>query len=352
MENVKTFKRRSSKLQFDLNLSEIGKRGHSLMKKIIFCFFNLFLLIATTKAGNIEADKLLSQGLNHYNEGRYQQAVDSFKLIIQSPYFSDYYAIGHFMLAKGYLALNNNKKAAEHNEYFLLNYKDHPYYQEAYYLKGLILFRQGDFNNALQVAEDFLARYPTSQFVPSAYFVIGEALYNLGQLDKSLKIYQYIIEKYPSSNRLEACQFRVALIGFKRREQELLRLLKWSYEDSLKVIEDYKLKEATYEQALTAYQKQLAESGSTPTADVKSLEVKLAESSLRIQELEAKIKSLEAELELLRKKITQPDQASSLSTTQLEELAKRQEMLEMKEKALAIKEEYLKWLQNYLENKK
>ena len=289
--------------------------------------------------------------MKHYNEGRYQQAVDNFKLIVLSPYFSDYYAIGHFMLAKGYLALNNNKKAAEHNEYFLLNYKDHPYYQEAYYLKGLILFRQGDFNNAIQVCEDFLARYPTSQFVPSAYFVIGEALYNLGQLDRAMKIYQYIIEKYPSSNRLEASQFRVALIGFKRREQELLKLLKWSYEDSLKTIEDYKLKEATYEQALAAYQKQLAESASSPTLDVKGLEVKLAESALRIQELEAKIKKLEAELELLQKSSPQPEKASTSTTAQLEELAKRQEMLEMKEKALAIKEEYLKWLQNYLENK-
>jgi outer membrane protein assembly factor BamD (BamD/ComL family) len=317
--------------------------------------FSLILLLsgaAVLYAGNVEADRLLGEGLAYFRDSQFQAAVDKFSLITGSPYLKDYHGIAYFMIGKSYFAMRKYKEASKNIEHYLLNFKDHPYYAEAYYLKGSILFKQGDVDNAILVSEDFIARYPGSMFVPNAYFLIGECLYNKGQLDRAQEFYRVIMDRYPSSIKLEAAQYRASLIGFKKREGELLKLLKWSYEDSLQAIEEYKRRERTYEQAIGAYQKKIAEGGYAGD-EVKNMEVKLAEKDLEIQNLKADNTALKREAALLKEQLDAAKASTTPTATseQLESLQKKQEMLEMKERALLVKEEYLKWLKTYLESK-
>ena len=303
-------------------------------------------------AGNVEADRLLGEGLAYFRDSQFQAAAEKFSLITGSQYLKEYHGIAYFMLGKSYFAMNRFKEAAGNIEYYLANFKDHAYFPEAYYMKGSILFKQGDMDNAILVAEDFIARYPGSQFVPNAYFLIGECLYNKGQFDRAEEFYRVIMDRYPSSAKIEAAQFRASLIGFKKRESELLKLLKWSYEDSLQAIEEYKRRESTYEQAITAYQKKIAEGGTVSGDDVKNMEVKLAEKDLEIQSLQEAKTALEREVALLKDQLANANVATSPTTSdEFAELQKKQEMLEMKERALLVKEEYLKWLKTYLESK-
>ncbi len=322
------------------------------MKTTLLTVIFLLAGVCALYAGNLEADRLLGEGLTYFRDSQFQSAVDKFSLIAGSPYLKDYHGIAYFMMGKSYFAMNRFKEAAGHIEYYLANFKDHSYYSEAYYLKGSILFKQGDMDNAILVSEDFIARYPGSQFVPNAYFLIGECLYNKGQLDRAAEFYRVIMNRYSSSAKIEAAQYRSSLIGFKKREGELLKLLKWSYEDSLQAIEEFKRRESTYAQAIGAYQKKIAEGGFAGGDDVKNMEVKLAERDLEIQTLKADNTALQREVALLQEQLAGAKTSPSpVAADEYADLQKKQSMLEMKERALLVKEEYLKWLKTYLESK-
>ncbi|MDR3249314.1 MAG: hypothetical protein LBT39_11070, partial [Treponema sp.] len=80
-----------------------------------------------------------------------------------------------------------------------------------------------------------------------------------GQLDYARDIFTIVTQDYPRSAKFEASSYRLALIHQKKIEEELLTLLKWSHEESLKAIEEYQRRERSYDQALIAYQKRIAE---------------------------------------------------------------------------------------------
>ena len=68
-----------------------------------------------------------------------------------------------------------------------------------------------------------------------------------------------VIEDYPSSPKREAAAYRLEIIEQRKREEELLQLLKVTHEESLKAAEDYEKKVQRYEQAIISYQKRIME---------------------------------------------------------------------------------------------
>ncbi|MBN1524409.1 MAG: tetratricopeptide repeat protein [Spirochaetales bacterium] len=322
------------------------------MKAKLFFFLIFIFLGGLVFGGNIEADKLLTEGLTNFQNGNFQKAADKFTLIVQSPYLKEYHSISYFMLAKSFLALDKLKEASSYLEYYLLNFKNHVYYSEGYYLKAKLLFQQGDIENAIKMSEDFILRYPGSSFVPNAYFLIGECLYNKGQFDKAISFYRAVAEKYPASYKVEAAQYRLSIIGFKKREAELLKLLKWSYEDSLAVIEEYQRREKTYQQAIAAFQGKRSATGLDDADTLKELELKLAEKELELGTLQKNLEDLKKENDLLQGQLASATESSEINPVPdvTLEMQQKIEMLELKEKALEVKEQYLKWLESYLEN--
>ncbi len=73
----------------------------------------------------------------------------------------------------------------------------------------------------------------------SAYFWIGESLYFLGHKNEAQYFYNRIINDFPESYKYEASNYRSELIKLGEKEEELLKLLKWSHEDALKEREDF-----------------------------------------------------------------------------------------------------------------
>ncbi|MDR1908449.1 MAG: tetratricopeptide repeat protein, partial [Spirochaetaceae bacterium] len=94
---------------------------------------------------------------------------------------------------------------------------------------------------------------------PAALYWMGECLYSLGQLDRAQDIFSLIVEQYPQSVKYEASSYRLALINQKKIEVELLAILKWSHEESLKTVEEYQRRERSYDQAIIAYQRRIAD---------------------------------------------------------------------------------------------
>jgi tetratricopeptide (TPR) repeat protein len=141
--------------------------------------------------------------------------------------------------------------------------------QELPYHKGRALYYLGRYDEAILLLKYYadgigmLGTPPMGSNAAArksaALYWIGESLYAMGQLDLAQEFFTMVTEEYPQSAKFEASSYRLGLINQKRIEEELLNLLKRSHEESLKTIEEYQRRERSYDQALIAYQKRIAE---------------------------------------------------------------------------------------------
>jgi tetratricopeptide (TPR) repeat protein len=168
------------------------------------------------------------------------------------------------------------------------------------YHKGRVLYYLGRYDEAIVLLKSYadgVGEGHDSRKSASLYW-IGECLFSLGQLDKAGEVFTIITEEYPQSVKFEAASYRLALIKQKKIEAELLALLTWSHEESLKTTEEYQRRERTYDQALIAYQKRIAEllrSG-------RSSDPGLSEPD-RLREAEEQIRVLQEDLNAAREQV-------------------------------------------------
>jgi TolA-binding protein len=289
--------------------------------RTIFAFL-LVTALGWTQAGDASAE--LQAGLQAFQQQRYQQALQSFRRIIdeQAAQAPD----AEYWSAMAYMALEMLEEADRTLEHYLARYPGHALAVEARYQKTRLLFLEQDYENALQASYEFIRSNPGSAFVPNAYFWIGESLYSLGKLEEAERIFAKVLREYPQSYKVEAASYRLSLLEFKKREEELLRLLKWSHEEFLRSVEEYQRREKSYEQALAAYQQRVG-SPAERQADTKALEELKAENAA----LSSKLKELEAQA-------AAQSQEQQLKLSQLAELEKA---LAIKAQALALKESLL-----------
>jgi tetratricopeptide (TPR) repeat protein len=141
--------------------------------------------------------------------------------------------------------------------------------KELAYHKGRAFYFLGRYNDAIISLKKYADAVPVNgdggltvqnaSKKASALYWVGESLYSMGQYDMAGEIFLTITESYPQSPKYEASFYRLALINQKKVEAELLSLLKWTHEESLKTMEEYQRRERSYDQALIAYQKRIAE---------------------------------------------------------------------------------------------
>jgi len=136
------------------------------------------------------------------------------------------------------------------------------YYNQGYFEDALIFFKY--YNDNI-----FSGDKEAADRKAAAFFWMGECLYSMGQFNEAEKFYSWVIAKYPNSPKIEISSYRIDLIKQKKIEEELLSLLRWSHEESLRNSEDYQRKIRTYENTINAYQRRLAElsQGGIPVYD-------------------------------------------------------------------------------------
>ena len=127
------------------------------------------------------------------------------------------------------------------------------------YQKGRVQYILGRYEDSIKTLYQYLIVFPDHPMAASAYYWIGECLFSVGRFDEARSIFRIVLEKYPQAIKREAAVYRISLIEQTVKEEELLKLLKMSHEESLKIIEDYQRREKTYEQAINAYQKRISD---------------------------------------------------------------------------------------------
>jgi TolA-binding protein len=192
------------------------------------------------------------------------------------------------------------------------------------YHKGRLYYYLGRYNEAIVLLKsysDTLGGSPDDNSRKSAaLYWIGECLYSLGQMDQAADIFLLVINEYPESAKYEAASYRIALINQKKVETELLELLKWTHEESLKTMEEYQRREHSYDQALMAYQKRIADM--LKDGRLSDLEDENSQFRQQIAEAEDRIQSLERELR------ESPHPATDVSVSRLYALRSEAEELQ------------------------
>lgn len=224
-------------------------------KALVFLIFMLVLGTIHAQGNPTSALTELRRGIGLFAEGRYVDALPIFDSLYLDQTAGTLRAEGIYWSAMTHIALNNYSAASKVIEIFLELFPGHERMQELLYQQGRLQYVMQNFEQALQVLKAFIVLYPRSEVVPAALFWIAESLYELGRLPEAEKIYNGILMDHPDSVKIEAARYRIELIRFKYREEELLTLLKWSHEESLRVIEEFQRREKAYEQALNLYQK-------------------------------------------------------------------------------------------------
>lgn len=312
-------------------------------------FVPIILLVAAASVSGFAEDEYdrvfaeaLRRGIEAYESAEYAEALGYLNAVLSEPQAGAYHADAGFWAGKTLLASGSYPEAAAQIERSLSSSElDTRNRIEAEYLKGRLLLLQSDHESAVEALERFIASHGTSEFVPNAYFWAAEALYELGRYDGAEKIFSYFIAQNPSHAKAEAASYRLSLIGFAKKEQELLKLLTWSHEETMRSIEEFGRREQELRGALDTYRARL-EAVDTSDLTARAADLSDTVNALKLQ-LEARnreIERLSAEIAVYQAGMKKNDTMSNRATAAGNLL----ELVSIKQDALALKAFYLEVL--------
>ncbi|MDR1238892.1 MAG: tetratricopeptide repeat protein [Treponema sp.] len=263
------------------------KKGLGLLLCSLFFF---------TAAAYPAAPARLQNGVRLYGEGKWREAITELRRAQTEASDPEQRGEALYWVALAEISAGDHTAAVADMEELVRVAPASPRRAELPYHMGRAYYYLGRYDEAVVILTDYAGRVgegADSRKSASLYW-IGECLFALGQLDQARDIFFLITDQYPRSAKFEAAAYRIDLINQKKIEIELLALLKWSHEESLRTMEEYQRRERSYDQALIAYQKRIAEMlKDTRMAD---LEADNANYRRKLSEAEERIRRLEADL--------------------------------------------------------
>lgn len=240
----------------------------------------------------------LSAGINLFGEGKWREAVVELRRASAEAAGPGEAAEALYWIALAELSAGEHEAAlADLDELLRLDPKG-PRSIEAAYQKGRALFYLGRYDGAVAIFKAYADTVADGGKKAAALYWMGECLFALGRMEDARAAFSVVVDRYPGSAKFEASSYRIALIDQKKIEAELLKLLKWSHEESLRTVEEYQRRERSYEQAIVAYQKRIAEMlKDTRLAD---LERSNADLATRLAQAEAGLAAAELALAAAR----------------------------------------------------
>jgi len=287
------------------------------------------LILAIALLGCITfAEDPFSSGLDAYARSDWSSAMLSFRKAT----LSGNQAEPWYWLIMSELSAEEFDTALKDIDRFNASFPADSRIPDTMYQKGRVQYLLGQYEQSINTLYRFISSNSGHDMIPAAYYWIGESLYSVGRFEESRILFSIVLEKYPQAIKREAALYRIALIDQTTKEDELLKLLKISHEESLKIIEDYQRREKTYEQAITAYQKRIADT--LKDTRIGDLERQLGEEKTKNLALEAKIKDLQSG------NAEQATRSVTTSPTVSEDDSRKRAIEELKEKAQILQDTY------------
>jgi TolA-binding protein len=250
----------------------------------------------------------LRRGLEFYQQGRWREAITELRRSQTEAVDPELKAEALYWISLSEISAKDYVGAVRDMDQLEITAPDSKRLREIPYHKGRALYYLGRYEESLLLLKLYADSLGGASLPPAgsegaarksaALYWIGECLYAMGQLDYARDVFTIVTQDYPRSAKFEASSYRLALIHQKKIEEELLNLLKWSHEESLKAIEEYQRRERSYDQALIAYQKRIAEL--LKDSRLEDLDSSNAQYRRQLLEAEERVNLLEEELQRYR----------------------------------------------------
>ncbi|MCL2244127.1 MAG: outer membrane protein assembly factor BamD [Treponema sp.] len=232
------------------------------------CILGLLVFSAGVSAAQENAQtqymRRFLNGNRFYNELRMNEAAAEFRRAQEIAATPEDRTQALYWVILAELALADYGSAIRDMEELERTAPNSSFAKDMVYHRARAYFNQGYFEDALLLFKRFSDGIPSddtekAEQKAAAFFWMGECLYSMGQFDEAQRFYAWVISRYPFSPRVEVSSYRLDLIKQKKIEAELLSLLRWSHEESLKNNEEYLRKLRTYEHTLNIYSRRIAE---------------------------------------------------------------------------------------------
>jgi TolA-binding protein len=246
----------------------------------------------------------LRRGLDFYQQSRWREAIVELRRSQAEAVDPELKAEALYWIALSEISAKDYAGAVQDIDTLEQIAPESKRLRDSPYHKGRALYYLGRYEEGLLLLKLYADSIGDSALLPAAsdaaarksaaLYWMGECLYAMGQLDYAREIFTIVTQDYPRSAKFEASSYRLALIHQKKIEEELLNLLQWSHEESLKAIEEYQRRERSYDQALIAYQKRIAEL--LKDSRLEDLDSSNTQYRRQLMEAEDRIRQLETEL--------------------------------------------------------
>ncbi len=298
-----------------------------------------------------DAKAVLDRGIDLFGREKYRDALDLFGQVLSDPKAAEQRSEAAYWSVLAYLAVGDQSTAEKSIDAFIAAYPKSPRVADLLYQRGRILYSRSDFEGALKVFSAFASMASSSDLIPAALYWSGECLYALGRLDEAERTFTAVTQDYPTSVKAEAATYRISLIGLEYRQRELLKLLTWSHEESLRSAEDFRRREKAYEASIAIYQKQIADAKRGATGDqdriIADLRAQVADLGTKLADAEAKLASAQAEEDALRASLAAAQSGSGQAPPPITSQGPIDK--DSKAAALAAKERALNLLEFYID---
>ena len=234
--------------------------------------FGLFLFTGVSAQAQDTQDiqylQRFNTGKQLYNEGRFSDSAAHFRFAQEIAVTMDDRAQALYWVILTELALSDYSSALLDMDELERASPDSVFTIDMNYHRARIYFNLGYFEDALFFFRRYIDTIAASSFASdsetedrkaAAFFWMGECLYYMGQFDEAENFYSWVVTMFPASPRVSVSGYRIDLIKQKKIEAELLALLRWSHEESIRTSEDYQRRIRTYEHTLNVYQRRIAE---------------------------------------------------------------------------------------------
>jgi len=248
-------------------------KGAYLKKSFFGLFFLCFLLLAAvvSTAQDSQTDYLrrIENASRLYDLSRWYEAAMEFRRAQEIAGNLNDWSQALYWVILSELAYSDYGSALRDMDELQRTSPGSSYTRDMMYHRARVYYNQGFFDEALLLFRYFTdavadVNREASDRKAAAYFWMGECLYSMGQFDEAESFYSWVITSYPESPKIGAASYRIDLIKQKKIETELLALLQWSHEESLRTSEDYQRTIRTYEYTLNAYQRRISELSQGP----------------------------------------------------------------------------------------
>jgi len=243
----------------------------------------------------------LMDGIELFRQRRWSDAIWELRLVQTETPSRQLRAEALFWISITHISAGEYEQALREMQLLERTYPENHRIAQLPYHRGRAFFYLGRYNEAITHFTQYSDSLTSDPFgraltpsdadssVASLYW-IGESLLALGRTEEAAEIFSSIVTQYPSSSKFNAAAFRLALVYRKNLETELLHLLRWSHEESLRNMEEFQRRELMYEHFARA------ERPSAPDPRFESIgeELQLLQEELR--EAKERIAFLEAAL--------------------------------------------------------